>query len=143
MAGVPSDPARGPGLGHRAGLDRPGLHHLGRHRLRLHDKWVGLQNFRDLLAGNPQFWPAVQHNVIWFVVLILIPTPLGLFLAVQLDKKIRFSRVYQTALFLPVVGVAGGHRLRLAADLRPREGPDQEPHRRRASPAAPGRAGSA
>ncbi|MEU9149770.1 sugar ABC transporter permease [Streptomyces sp. NPDC048417] len=66
-------------------------------------KWVGLDNFKQLFTDNPQFWPAVQHNVIWFVVLILIPTPFGLFLAVQLDKKIRFSRVYQTAFFLPVV----------------------------------------
>src|SRR3954468_14682905 len=65
--------------------------------------WVGLQNVRELLTQNLQFWPAVQHNIIWFVVLILIPTPMGLFLAVQLDKKIRFSRVYQTAYFLPVV----------------------------------------
>ncbi|GGW10336.1 carbohydrate ABC transporter permease [Streptomyces capoamus] len=66
-------------------------------------KWVGLDNFRQLFTDNPQFWPAVQHNVIWFVVLILVPTPFGLFLAVQLDKKIRFTRVYQTAFFLPVV----------------------------------------
>ena len=66
-------------------------------------KWVGLDNFQQLFTDNPQFWPAVQHNVIWFVVLILIPTPFGLFLAVQLDKNIRFSRVYQTAYFLPVV----------------------------------------
>ena len=66
-------------------------------------KWVGLDNFRQLFTDNPQFWPAVEHNVIWFVVLILIPTPFGLFLAVQLDKNIRFSRVYQTAFFLPVV----------------------------------------
>lgn len=66
-------------------------------------RWVGLDNFRELFTSNPQFWPAVEHNVVWFVVLILIPTPLGLFLAVQLDKKIRFSRVYQTAFFLPVV----------------------------------------
>ncbi|MFD8718862.1 carbohydrate ABC transporter permease [Streptomyces sp. NPDC059629] len=66
-------------------------------------KWVGLDNFKQLFIDNPQFWPAVEHNVIWFVVLILIPTPFGLFLAVQLDKKIRFSRVYQTAFFLPVV----------------------------------------
>ncbi|MER7479553.1 sugar ABC transporter permease [Streptomyces sp. NPDC126510] len=65
--------------------------------------WVGLQNFRELFTSNPQFWPAVEHNVIWFVVLIVLPTPFGLFLAVQLDKKIRFSRVYQTAFFLPVV----------------------------------------
>jgi multiple sugar transport system permease protein/raffinose/stachyose/melibiose transport system permease protein len=66
-------------------------------------KWVGLDNFRQLFTDNPQFWPAVEHNVIWFIVLILIPTPFGLFLAVQLDKNIRFSRVYQTAFFLPVV----------------------------------------
>lgn len=66
-------------------------------------QWVGLENFKELFTNNPQFWPAVEHNVIWFVVLICIPTPLGLFLAVQLDKKIRFSRVYQTAFFLPVV----------------------------------------
>lgn len=66
-------------------------------------KWVGLDNFRQLFTDNPQFWPALEHNVIWFVVLILIPTPFGLFLAVQLDKNIRFSRVYQTAFFLPVV----------------------------------------
>ena len=33
----------------------------------------------------------------------LLPTPFGLFLAVQLDRKIRFTRVYQTAFFLPVV----------------------------------------
>jgi multiple sugar transport system permease protein/raffinose/stachyose/melibiose transport system permease protein len=66
-------------------------------------KWVGLQNFRQLFTINPQFWPAVEHNVIWLVVLLLIPTPLGLFLATQLDKKIRFSRIYQTAFFLPVV----------------------------------------
>ncbi|MFJ8635138.1 carbohydrate ABC transporter permease [Streptomyces sp. NPDC093568] len=66
-------------------------------------KWVGLENFKELFTNNPQFWPAVEHNVIWFVVLIVIPTPLGLFLAVQLDKRIRFSRVYQTAFFLPVV----------------------------------------
>ncbi|WP_369275702.1 carbohydrate ABC transporter permease [Streptomyces sp. R11] len=66
-------------------------------------QWVGLQNFKELFSNNPQFWPAVQHNVIWLAVLILLPMPLGMFLAVQLDKKIRFSRVYQTAFFLPVV----------------------------------------
>ncbi|MFF7387059.1 carbohydrate ABC transporter permease [Streptomyces scabiei] len=66
-------------------------------------QWVGLHNFEELFTNNPQFWPAVEHNIVWFVALILIPTPLGLFLAVQLDKQIRFSRVYQTAFFLPVV----------------------------------------
>ncbi|MER5428668.1 sugar ABC transporter permease, partial [Streptomyces sp. NPDC002588] len=31
--------------------------------------WVGLDNFKELFTNNPQFWPAVEHNVVWFVVL--------------------------------------------------------------------------
>ncbi|MFM9559323.1 sugar ABC transporter permease, partial [Streptomyces caniscabiei] len=34
-------------------------------------KWVGLENFRELFTNNPQFWPAVEHNIVWFVALIL------------------------------------------------------------------------
>jgi multiple sugar transport system permease protein/raffinose/stachyose/melibiose transport system permease protein len=65
-------------------------------------KWVGLQNYRQIFTIYPQFWPAVWHNVIWLAVLAAIPTPFGLFLAYQLDKRIRFSRLYQSAFFLPV-----------------------------------------
>jgi multiple sugar transport system permease protein len=65
-------------------------------------KWVGLQNYHQIFTIYPQFWPAVWHNVIWLGVLAAIPTPFGLFLAYQLDKKIRFSRLYQSAFFLPV-----------------------------------------
>jgi multiple sugar transport system permease protein len=36
-------------------------------------------------------------------VLFLIPTPLGVFLAVLLDKEMKGGRFYQTAFFLPVV----------------------------------------
>ena len=66
-------------------------------------KWVGFQNYHQIFTIYPSFWPAVQHNVIWLLVLFAVPTPFGLFLAYQLDKKIRFSRVYQGAFFLPVV----------------------------------------
>jgi multiple sugar transport system permease protein len=37
------------------------------------------------------------------VVLFFVATPLGIFFAVLLDREIRFSRVYQTAIYLPVV----------------------------------------
>ena len=65
-------------------------------------KWVGLQNYHQIFTIYPQFWPAVWHNVIWLVVLAAVPTPFGLFLAYQLDKRIRFTRLYQSAFFLPV-----------------------------------------
>jgi multiple sugar transport system permease protein/raffinose/stachyose/melibiose transport system permease protein len=66
-------------------------------------KFVGVQNYTTMFTVSPTFWPAVQHNVIWLVFFVLLPTPFGVFLAYQLDKSIRFTRFYQTAIFLPVV----------------------------------------
>jgi multiple sugar transport system permease protein len=40
---------------------------------------------------------------LWLVVLFFVATPFGMFLAVLLDKELRGSRVYQTAIYLPVV----------------------------------------
>jgi multiple sugar transport system permease protein len=65
--------------------------------------WVGLRNYREIFTIYPPFFPALWHNVLWLAFLLLIPTPLGLLLATLLDKEIRFSRVYQSAIFLPVV----------------------------------------
>lgn len=65
--------------------------------------WVGLWNYEILFTKYPFFWPAVQHNIIWLVWLALLATPLGMFLAVLLDKNIRGTRFYQSALYMPVV----------------------------------------
>jgi len=66
-------------------------------------EWVGLQNFRDITTNYPPFWPAVQHNLIWLTFLFLLPTVLGIFLAVVLDREMKGGRFYQTAFYLPVV----------------------------------------
>jgi multiple sugar transport system permease protein len=66
-------------------------------------KFVGVRNYTDLATNYPPFWPAVQHNLIWLVVMFGIATPLGMLLAVLLDREIRGSRLYQTAFYLPVV----------------------------------------
>ncbi|MET7885085.1 carbohydrate ABC transporter permease [Streptomyces avermitilis] len=65
--------------------------------------WVGLDNYQEIFTNYPPFWPAVRHNVVWLLFTALLPTPFGIFLAYQLDRKIRFTRVYQTAIFLPMV----------------------------------------
>jgi ABC-type sugar transport system permease subunit len=65
--------------------------------------WVGTQNYREIATIYPPFWPAVEHNAIWLAFLTVVATPFGLFLAYQLDKNIRGSRVYQSIFFLPVV----------------------------------------
>ena len=64
---------------------------------------VGLDNYVNIFTNYPPFWPAVWHNLIWLAFLGLVATPLGLFLAVLLDRQVRFTRFYQTAFYLPVV----------------------------------------
>ena len=66
-------------------------------------KFIGLKNYSDLVNIYQPFWPAVQHNLIWLAVFLFIATPIGMFFAVLLDKDIRGSRFYQSALYLPVV----------------------------------------
>ena len=66
-------------------------------------KFIGLKNYTDLVNVYPPFWPALSHNLIWLGFFLLIATPLGMFLAVLLDKNIRGTRIYQSALYMPVV----------------------------------------
>ncbi|MFC7307929.1 carbohydrate ABC transporter permease [Streptomyces monticola] len=66
-------------------------------------EWVGTDNYRNLFTNYPQFWPAVRHNLMWLAFLGLIATPFGLLLAVLIDRGVRFSRFYQSTLYMPVV----------------------------------------
>jgi multiple sugar transport system permease protein len=66
-------------------------------------QWVGVQNYEQIATIYPPFWPAVAHNFIWLGWFLLIATPFGMFLAVQLDKELAGSRFYQNAFYLPVV----------------------------------------
>jgi multiple sugar transport system permease protein len=66
-------------------------------------KWVGTQNYHQIFTIYPPFGPALRHNLIWLVFFALVPTTFGIFLAVLLDKEIRFTRIYQSTLYLPVM----------------------------------------
>jgi len=65
--------------------------------------WIGTTNYQQIATIYPPFWPAVRHNLIWLGTFILIATPIGMYLAVQLDKEVRGTRFYQSAIYLPVV----------------------------------------
>jgi multiple sugar transport system permease protein len=66
-------------------------------------EWVGFRNYDQIFSIYPPFFPALRHNIIWLAFFILIPTAFGIFLAVLLDKQIRFTRLYQSTLYLPVM----------------------------------------
>jgi multiple sugar transport system permease protein len=66
-------------------------------------EWIGVDNYAEIFTEYPRFWPAVQHNVIWLAFLLIVPTCAGLLLAVLLDREIKGSRIYQSALYMPMV----------------------------------------
>lgn len=66
-------------------------------------KPIGADNYEQIVTIYPPFWPALKNNLIWLAFFLLIATPLGLLFAVLLNKEIRGSRIYQSALFLPFV----------------------------------------
>ena len=64
---------------------------------------AGAQNYVFAGTIDPQFWPAVRHNIYWLLVFMIIATPLGMLFAVLIDSKLRGSRIYQSIIFLPVM----------------------------------------
>ena len=64
---------------------------------------VGGQNYDFAVNTDPQFWPAVRHNLYWLLVFMVIATPLGMLFAVLIDRNLAGSRIYQSLLFLPVM----------------------------------------
>jgi multiple sugar transport system permease protein len=64
---------------------------------------VGGENYKIMATVDPDFWPAVRHNLLWLLEFIVIATPIGVLLAVLLDRGIRGSRIYQSIFFLPVM----------------------------------------
>ncbi len=54
-------------------------------------KWIGTKHYTDVFTNQPQSRRAIKHNLLWLIVLFVIATPFGIFLAVLLDKEIRLT----------------------------------------------------
>ncbi|MFY2789386.1 carbohydrate ABC transporter permease [Rhodococcus sp. KRD162] len=66
-------------------------------------EWIGTQNYADAVQAYPPFQQALQNNVLWLVFLFLVPTVIGILLAILLDKNLKGSRLYQSIFYVPVV----------------------------------------
>jgi raffinose/stachyose/melibiose transport system permease protein len=68
-------------------------------------EWVGLANFQRLFS-DPIFWQALQHSLVWAVIVVLFNLVVGLFAAALLASSIRGRIIFQLGFFLPVVQAA-------------------------------------
>ena len=66
-------------------------------------QFVGLQNYITLLFNDKVFWTALLNNAIWLVAALLIPTSIGLGLAVLLNRGFRGSSVYRSVFYFPAI----------------------------------------
>lgn len=65
--------------------------------------FTGVKNYHQAASVDPDFWPAIQHNLIWLAVFVVIAAPLGMLFAVLVDRGLRGGRIYQSILYLPVM----------------------------------------
>lgn len=65
--------------------------------------FVGTKNYVDITTNYPPFWLAIRNNALWLVVFFLVATPLGMLMAVLLDRELKGSWFYRSALYMPVV----------------------------------------
>ncbi|WP_435211332.1 carbohydrate ABC transporter permease [Streptomyces sp. bgisy034] len=64
--------------------------------------WVGLDNYRGL-ADDPKFAEAVRNTLLYTVLFVPLSIALGLMLALALNRRIRFTGLYRTLMFVPFV----------------------------------------
>jgi multiple sugar transport system permease protein len=73
-------------------------------------KWNGFStpvfnggaNYTQMVTDS-ELWDAVGHTLVYVVLFVPTSLVIGLFLAVALNRKIRFIGVYRTAIFVPFV----------------------------------------
>lgn len=66
---------------------------------------VGIDNYREMVSDS-DLQAAVVHTLVYTALFVPTSVLLGLFLAVALNRKIRFIGVYRTAIFVPFVASA-------------------------------------
>jgi raffinose/stachyose/melibiose transport system permease protein len=65
-------------------------------------EFVGMQNYRDLLADET-FWLAMWHNVVYTILFLTVPIAMGLLGAFLLSQIKRFQLFFRIAYFIPFV----------------------------------------
>jgi multiple sugar transport system permease protein len=72
-----------------------------------HSHWVGLANYRDLLTtpglDQNNFGTALRNNFYYVLLVVPIQTAVSLFLAVLVNKRLKFVGFFRTAFYFPSV----------------------------------------
>jgi len=65
--------------------------------------FVGLENYQRLLHDDPVFWSAFRNTLVWMVLSLLIPTSLGLVMALGINRRIVGRNLMRSIFYIPAV----------------------------------------
>lgn len=65
--------------------------------------FVGFDNYVRLFTQDPVFYTALRNSIIWLVLSMLIPTTLGLVLALGLNRPLFGRNILRTVFYVPAV----------------------------------------
>jgi raffinose/stachyose/melibiose transport system permease protein len=65
--------------------------------------FVGFQNYVRLFTKDPVFWTAVQNSIVWVLLSLVIPTTLGLVMALVLNRPVFGRNVFRSIFYIPGV----------------------------------------
>lgn len=66
--------------------------------------WVGLDNFKFLLASGKTFWRMTQNTLFYYLVFTIVGTILNIVVAIAIDQMVfkRIGKVFQSIMIVPV-----------------------------------------
>jgi raffinose/stachyose/melibiose transport system permease protein len=65
--------------------------------------FVGFNNYVQIFTQDPVFWTAVKNSLIWVVLSLIVPTIVGLALAVAVNQKIFARHSFRAIFYLPSI----------------------------------------
>ena len=64
-------------------------------------RFIGLRNFARLFS-DATFFLALRNNLAWLILFVLLPVPLGLFIAMLFNNSYGGNKLYKTLFYLPM-----------------------------------------
>jgi raffinose/stachyose/melibiose transport system permease protein len=65
--------------------------------------FVGLRNYVQIFTEDPVFWTAVRNSIVWVMMSLLIPTLIGLLLALAVNQRLFGRSAFRAIFYLPAI----------------------------------------
>jgi len=65
--------------------------------------FVGLQNYVQIFTQDPVFWTAVRNSIVWVSMSLVIPTTIGLLLALAVNQRLFGRSAFRAIFYLPAI----------------------------------------